>query len=189
MNRIYAGLQRDFSWSGLPITIAEIEDWNVESIGKAIMKLENGIVKFVNSLLDDKLIDVIQYLIQYDSDRSYHILLDVSIHKSLEEFIAKIEQYTFRNFYFFLTITMNSKEFAKTNLSNLNLIRGEDEVKFVCDSSKELTMAAQIIEELNIANALIYSIADSFDTGVILGRILNEKIRARFQWRIEDEDM
>jgi len=209
INEIFESIQGESSWAGLPTVFVRSfgcnlncsycdtsyatsgDDWKeetVEEISKKIMSYQNGIVEFTGGeplLWKNEIIEIMKYLTAHDPDRVYHFLLETNGSIDITEFIKLADENKFRNYYFILDIKMpSSGMFSRMKVDNLNHLRGEDEVKFVCGTHEDFNVAKKFISELELNNALISPVFGKIEPKVLVERILNEKIRARFQLQL-----
>jgi len=206
INEIFESIQGESSWAGLPMvfvrtfgcnlrcsycdTMYSVEgnDWKhqtAEEVAKEIMTFENGIVEFTGGeplLWAKEIIEVMKYLKENEPDRAYHYLLETNGAVDISRFIKMADEEGIKNYYFILDIKMpSSGGFDKMIMENLNILRAEDEVKFVCGTEEDLDTAFKIIKDLELANALISPVFEDITPQHIVERILKEKIRCRFQ--------
>lgn len=206
VNEIFESIQGESSWAGLPMifvrlfgcnlrcsycdTMYSVEgnDWKDMSpveVGDKILEYENGIVEFTGGeplLWSDKIIEVMKYLREKEPDRAWHFLIETNGALNISKFIKLADENRFQNYYFILDIkTPSSGMFDKMIMENLNQLRGEDEVKFVCGTMEDFDIAKKIITDLNLANAIISPVFGKVSSKELVGRILKEKVRCRFQ--------
>jgi len=128
------------------------------------------------------IIDIIKYLRENNPEQAYHFLIETNGSIELDPIMEKFGKENLEDIYFIMDFKMLSSDMHEKMVSeNLNCLRLQDEIKFVCGTRKDYEVARTYISELKLGNAIISPVFGMIEPRQLAEWILEDKLKARFQ--------
>ncbi|MBI2417317.1 MAG: radical SAM protein [Ignavibacteriales bacterium] len=197
VNEIYASIQGESTFAGLPCTFVRLTYCNlrcsycdteyafyegaempVEEIIKKVQQYGNNLVEITGGepLVQPMSLNLMTEL----ANRGYKVLLETGGSLPVEKVDPRV--------HIIMDIkTPYSKMEKKNRYENINFLKLTDEVKFVLGSQEDITWAIEKIHEFNLTNKCKVLFSPVFGTikpVEIVDRIVQERLPVRFQLQL-----
>lgn len=189
VNRI---IYPNFTWIGLPMTelvVSEVSLFSDLEIIDKIMENKTGFITVTGkdpSECTDLLINLQTLLSSKDPEQKYYFIFKTDARHDLTDFIKRGSSSIKSHILYDIIVSEINEDNINDYYMRISEVRPGDEVNFVVANETEITTAHNIIESLNLGLASLSPI--NIDMGFskrIIDRLIKDKIRARFNSKLE----